>query len=207
MALSSIVLTLMILSAVTARLKSAKLNMTASIILLVFCVSGLLTIAGCSKSEPKLATNPEDAKREMAEGKRISSLDVVRGVITPTQINAGGSGEIKVHLMVQPGYHINANPPTYPYLRATKLTVGSTWGGVSAGPVSYPKPLNRKFGFAEVPLDVYEGETDLKLNLTIDKTAAKGERSIPVMIEIQACDDEVCYAPAIMNLEIPLTIK
>lgn len=192
----------------TARFKSAKLQkMTASRILLVVCLSGLLSIASCSKSEPKLASNPEDARKETAEGKRISSLDVVKGTIIPTQISAGSSGEVNVQLVIQPGYHINANPPTYPYLRATKLTIGSTWGGVSAGPVSYPKALNRKFGFAEKPLDVYEGETDLKFSLNVDKSAAKGERSIPVMIDIQACDDAVCYAPAVMNLTIPLTVK
>jgi len=175
--------------------------------LLLFACLSLFIVAGCSKSDPKLANNPEDAKPDLTQGKRISSLDVVRSADPRIEINAGSSGEVGVHLMIQQGYHINANPPTYPYLRATKLTVGATPAGISAGPVVYPKSLRRKFGFAEEPLDVYEGEIDLKLTLKVDKSTPKGETFIPVMIEVQACDDQVCYAPAIINLMIRPTIK
>ena len=41
---------------------------------------------------------PGSSTTETAEGKRISSVDVVRGTIPPTEISAGGSGEVTVRL-------------------------------------------------------------------------------------------------------------
>ena len=83
----------------------------------------------------------------------------------------------------------------------------STSEGVSVGFVTYPKAVNRKFPFAEKPLAVYEGETDLKVALKADKAAKKGERSIPARLRIQACDDQVCYPPGTLELAIPVNVK
>lgn len=172
----------------------------------VLCLVALMTLSGCSKRDSAQQETATSKPNVTAEGKKITSLGVVRAEPVPTEISTGSSGEVTVHLVIQPGYHVNANPPTYPYLKATELKLGAS-AGISAGKVSYPKPVNRKFGFAEGPLDVYEGETDLRLVLMVEKSASKGQRSVPATIGIQACDDEVCYPPAVMNLMIPVTIK
>jgi len=111
-----------------------------------------------------------------------------------------------VRLTIQSGYHVNANPPTFPYLKATALEI-SPADGVSVAFVTYPKAVNKKFAFAEQALSVYEGETDLKATLKSDQTAKKGERSIPARLRIQACDDQVCYPPGTVELAIPVNVK
>jgi hypothetical protein len=111
-----------------------------------------------------------------------------------------------VRLTIQNGYHINANPPTYPYLKATELEIAPA-DGVSAGPVTYPSPINREFPFAEKPIAVYEGQAELKTTLRADKSAKKGERGIPAKLRIQACDNQVCYPPGTIDLRIPVNIK
>jgi hypothetical protein len=107
---------------------------------------------------------------------------------------------------IQNGYHINANPPTYSYLKPTALEIAPA-DGVSVGFVSYPNAINKKFAFAEKPLAVYEGETELKTTLKADKSAKAGQRSISARLRIQACDEQVCYPPGVLELAIPVNIK
>jgi hypothetical protein len=127
-------------------------------------------------------------------------------VAQPVEIPAGGSAEAVVRVNVQSGYHINANPPTYPYLKATALEIPSG-EGVSVAFITYPKALDKTFPFAEKPLAVYEGTTELKATLKADKAAKPGERSLPAHLRIQACDDQVCYQPGTLELAIPVNVK
>jgi DsbC/DsbD-like thiol-disulfide interchange protein len=133
-------------------------------------------------------------------------VDVVKTTAQPVEIAAGGSGNLVVYLAIQNGYHINANPPTYPYLIATALEVPPA-NGLSLGKVSYPKPLSRQFVFAEKPLAVYEGETEIMATVKADKSSTPGKQSLPAKLRIQACDEAVCYPPGTLELMIPVIVK
>jgi DsbC/DsbD-like thiol-disulfide interchange protein len=109
-------------------------------------------------------------------------------------------------MTIQSGYHVNANPPTFPYLKPTALEISPS-DGVSVAFVTYPKAVEKKFAFAEGPLAVYEGNTDVKATLKADKAAKKGERSVPALLRIQACDDQVCYPPGTIELAIPVNVN
>jgi len=78
---------------------------------------------------------------------------------------------------------------------------------VSVAFITYPNAIDKKFPFAEKPLAVYEGDTDVKATLKADKAAKKGERSIPARLRIQACDDQVCYPPGTLEVVIPANIN
>jgi thiol:disulfide interchange protein DsbD len=179
--------------------------MTRSCRITIACLLLLFVATACSKPAPNSASDsaPPGAS---ASPQRITSEGVVKAAAQPVEIPAGGSAEAIVRLTIQSGYHINANPPTYPYLKATALEVSSS-DGVSIGFITYPKALDRKFPFAEKPLAVYEGETDLRATLKADPKAKKGERSIPARLRIQACDDQVCYPPGALELLIPVNIN
>jgi thioredoxin:protein disulfide reductase len=179
------------------------LYMTESEIALSSLLLLLSMLPGCSKTTTNQA---EPAASPTVEGKRIASVDVVKATPGPLEISVGRSGEAIVRLTIQSGYHINANPPTYSYLKATELEIAPA-DGVAVVSVTYPKPLERTFAFAEKPLAVYEGDTELKATLKADKSAKQGERSISARLRIQACDDQVCYPPGTMDLAIPVTIK
>jgi hypothetical protein len=166
------------------------------------CMMLGLTSAACSKSSSESA----NAATASPSAQRITSEGVVKAAAQPVEIPAGGSAEAVVRLTIQDGYHVNANPPTYPYLKATVLELSPS-EGVSAGDVTYPKAVNRTFAFAEQPLAVYEGATDLKVLLKADKTAKTGERSISGRLRIQACDEQVCYPPGAIELVMPINVK
>jgi len=168
--------------------------------ILLTCLTMLVVSAACSRPTPNSAS-PSDPPAQ-----RITSEGVVRAAAQRVEIPAGGSAEATVRLTIQSGYHVNANPPTFPYLKATALEISPS-DGVSVAFVTYPNALNKKFAFAEQPLAVYEGDTDLKATLKADKAAKKGERSIPARLRIQACDDQVCYPPGTLELAMPVNVK
>jgi len=175
-----------------------RLLITAIESLLVMCL-----LVACSRVEK----SSQPASGDLAgEGKRIASVDVVKASAPPAQIAAGGSAEAIVHLNIQSGYHVNANPPTYAYLKATELEVPAT-DGLSVGFITYPDADTKKFPFAEKPLAVYEGEISLKVFLKAEKTAQPGQRSLDAKLRIQACDDQVCYPPGTLDLTIPVTVQ
>jgi len=82
-----------------------------------------------------------------------------------------------------------------------------TGEGISIGFITYPKALTKTFSFAEKPLAVYEGEVPIKVMLKASADARKGGHSLPTKLNIQACDDQVCYAPGTLELSLPATVK
>ena len=173
---------------------------------LLSCLAMLFVSSACSRPAPNSASESALAPAASPIAQRITSEGVVKAAAQRTEISAGGSAEATVRLTIQSGYHVNANPPTFPYLKATALEISPS-DGVSVAFVTYPTGLNKKFAFAEQPLAVYEGDTDLKATLKADKAAKKGERSIPARLRIQACDDQVCYPPGTLELTIPVNVK
>lgn len=163
--------------------------------LLVLCCLG----AACAKAPTNDSTTPH-------EPRRINSVDVVKATPEETTIAAGESGEVPVTLQITNGYHINANPPTFPYLKATELELKPT-EGISVEFIRYPNPLVKQFPFAEKPLAVYEGQTVLKARLKADKTASSGKHNLSAKLSVQACDDQVCYAPGVLDVLVPVNIK
>ncbi|HEX6045156.1 MAG TPA: protein-disulfide reductase DsbD domain-containing protein [Pyrinomonadaceae bacterium] len=128
-------------------------------------------------------------------------------VTTPeTSIAKGQSSDAVVRLQIDNGYHVNANPPTFPYLIPTQLDIKAA-DGISVEFITYPDPQTKKFSFAEKPLAVYEGETDLKVRLKAATSAQTGTHNLSATLRVQACDDQVCYAPGSIDLKLPVSVK
>lgn len=171
---------------------------------IVSCLLLLSVISACSKTQkPAGEPAPVSASREAA---KISSEAVVKVAPQPVEIPTGGSAKATVRLTIQSGYHINANPATYPYLKPTELDIPNA-EDLTVDYIYYPNPLLKKFSFSEKPLRVYEWETPLTVSLMTAKMAAKGKRSLSGTLRIQACDDQVCYPPGAIAIVIPVLIK
>lgn len=175
--------------------------MTSSRIVLSLGAFAVLTLASCAKPGQPAASTPD-----VAEPKRIASVDVVKAEVQPVEITVGGSSETTVRLTIQSGYHVNANPPTFSYLIPTELQITPT-DGVSVSAMSYPPGINVKMAFSEQPLAVYEGNIEIKATLKVDKSAKPGQHSLAAKLRIQACDDKVCYPPGTRDLAIPIVFK
>jgi hypothetical protein len=156
-----------------------------------------LVVVGCTKPQPPSNTNQKPG---------VTSTGVVKATPLPATLAKGESGEAIVRLKIDNGFHVNANPPSFPYLIATQLDLTPA-AGITVDSITYPNALTKKFSFAEQPLAVYEGETDLKVRLSVAKTAAAGEHNLSARLRVQACDDQVCYAPGTMDLKLPVTVR
>jgi thioredoxin:protein disulfide reductase len=164
---------------------------------LIIVLSLCLLVVGCAKPQPPSNT---ESKPE------VTSTGVVKVTPLEASITRGESGEAVVRLKIENGYHVNANPPTFSYLIPTQLELVPA-DGISVGSVTYPNALTKKFSFDEKPLAVYEGETDLKVRLSAAKSAPAGVHNLSGKLRVQACDDQVCYAPGSIDLRLPVSIK
>jgi thiol:disulfide interchange protein DsbD len=168
-----------------------------------------LAIIGCAKA-PTTTTNTTSnataSGSNESDPPSIRSVDVVKVQPQETALAPGASGEAVVLVQIANGYHVNANPPSQPYLKATELELQPA-EGISVDFITYPDPLIRKFSFSETPLKVYEGDTNLKVRLKADKKAAPGKHNLSAKLRVQACDDKVCYAPGALDLIVPVNVK
>ena len=168
------------------------------------CLLLLLLTSACSKSPENSASAPASPAASPSE-QRITSESVVSVAAQPIEISAGGSAEAIVKVTIKSGYHTNANPPTFPYLRATELEVPPA-EGVSAAPIVYPAATVKTFPFADKPLAVYEGETTLRTTLKADKSAKSGSRSLSAVLRIKLATIRFVTAEK-LALAIPVNIK
>jgi hypothetical protein len=151
----------------------------------------IIGLSGCKKSKPPVA-------------KEISSSDQV--VKAFSHFIPSASPPASVELVISPGFHINANPATFPYLIATEIQPGKVDGITVGDKLAYPPPKMENFSFApEKPLAVYEGSVTIPIPLTA-AADAKGQRNIPFKIRVQACDTEQCYPPATLDAALPIDV-
>jgi thiol:disulfide interchange protein DsbD len=137
----------------------------------------------------------------------IKSTDVVEATPQEATITRGESGDLLVPIKIAHGYHVNANPPSFSYLRATELEVPQS-DGISVEFIAYPDPLKKKFSFSDgKELAVYEGAVIVKARLKADKSAQSGKRNLSAKLRVQACDDKVCYPPGVLDVVLPVNIQ
>ena len=172
-------------------------------LLLSAICTGLLVCSSCSRFSTTTNQRPPASP---GAPKVRSSADVVKVTPGSMSVSAGASADGALIISISPGYHVNANPATFPYLIPTELTPQKI-EGVTTGKPRYPPSEKKKFQFAEAPLAVYEGDAQIKLPIRAASAAVKGMRPLPITLRVQACDHEKCYPPANLNSYISVEVK
>jgi Thiol:disulfide interchange protein DsbD, N-terminal len=119
----------------------------------------------------------------------------------------GKTFQIAVVMKIRDGFHVNAREKSADYLIATDLKADVP-AGFQAGEVSYPKGTLEEFHFSKTPvkLNVYQGTTTLRMQVTALATAPLGEQQIPVKLRYQACSTEVCLPPVTLPLVAKINV-
>jgi hypothetical protein len=172
---------------------------------LILSLGAMIAFAACNRGG-STPSNTSPSAPGSSPAQVSSSADVVKIASQVVSLRAGGSVDSRVVLLISPGFHVNANPATFPNLIATQVTAGKVEGITTGAPV-YPPAEKKKFQFADQPLAVYEGEAPVKLNILAEKNMAVGPRTLPISILVQACDEEKCYPPATVKSTIEVTVK
>ena len=168
-------------------------------------VFALFCVFASACSRPVGDTN-KNGSPAAGEPTPVTSTGVVKATPEELTLNKGEPGTVIVRLQIQNGYHVNANPPSFPYLIATQLELAGA-KNVLIGAITYPDPVTRKFSFADAPLKVYEGEAIIKAVINTHQAAEAGKHNLSAKLRVQACDDNVCYPPGTIDLVVPVTIK
>jgi hypothetical protein len=163
-----------------------------------------LVFSGCSNNRTVDRSGPPSNASSPPEVK--SSADVVKIQPATISIQAGSSTQGTVTLAISSGFHVNANPATFPYLIPTEITTGKI-EGITVGKPLYPPGAKKEFKFADEPLAVYEGQVQIKIPVSANKNIAKGTLSLPANVRVQACDHEQCFPPVDLKTTISIETK
>lgn len=181
---------------------------------LLLTIGVLFVCAACAtNSAPAVATNTSvttnantSTTTTATQTVAATPEEIVRARADEVALRAGLIGEAHVHLQIADGYHVNANPATFSYLKATELELTPP-EGFTVGRPAYPPAVNKKFQFAPQPLAVYEHEALIKLPLRVSASAPKGAQTLHAQVQVQACDEEKCFPPTIIPADIAVTIN
>ncbi|HEX8282177.1 MAG TPA: protein-disulfide reductase DsbD domain-containing protein [Pyrinomonadaceae bacterium] len=168
-----------------------------------------LALAACgapSDNKSVTAVTPTPAPAANATATPTPTPQVVTATVEEVKLTAGGAGEATVRLDIAQGYHVQANPASDKFYVATELRPEPS-EGLTAGKPVYPAGLQRKLGFADKPLSVYEGSVSIKLPLRADAAAPKGRRTLRARVRVQPCNDEACLQPREILAAIPVTVN
>jgi len=123
-------------------------------------------------------------------------------VAAPVEVGAaGGKVSLFVDVTPKPGIHVYA-PGTKDYIPITVKVDPSA--GVKAGKLTYPKSEMMTFGDEKVP--VFQKPFRLTQEVTLDKSAAAAG-TVSGTVNLQACDDRVCFPPENVPIKWSVTAK
>jgi thiol:disulfide interchange protein DsbD len=122
-----------------------------------------------------------------------------------TQVEQGSEFRAVVELNIEYPWHVNSNTPTLEWLIPTTLDLARSEHFILSE-TRYPEAKTMTFGFADEPLDVYEGTTPIYLNLRTSGNTPVGEHILEAELTVQACDDAQCLAPSTTTVRIPVEV-
>lgn len=113
----------------------------------------------------------------------------------------GGVAKGTIVMNIPGGLHVNSSRPNSEFAIPTSIKISAT--GAKVGAVKYPGGKNRRFGFSEDTLNVYENRAVFNFNVSVPANFKGNVVKVRAVVRYQACTDEVCYAPK--SKEVTLT--
>jgi len=113
--------------------------------------------------------------------------------------------EVRVTVQVKNGYHINSNKPNEDHLIPLRLK----WepGPLTAGEVVFPKPEERNYSFSQKPVSVFTGDVQVTTSFKVDAAAPAGPGIALGKLRYQACSEDTCYRPAVLEIRLPYQVE
>jgi thiol:disulfide interchange protein DsbD len=134
-----------------------------------------------------------------------TNAQTVTGSIAGGAVTRGKSARATVTLAIPGGLHVNSNRPSSEY--AIPTTVRASARGVRIGRVSYPRGRNRKFAFSENSINVYEGRPTFTFDVTVPASFKGNSVAVRVVVNYQACTEEVCYPPKSKEVTLRASVR
>jgi DsbC/DsbD-like thiol-disulfide interchange protein len=163
--------------------------------------------AGKGGNTKAIAPSPSEGAPAQADPKHSGATAVSVMPGGEVHIKAGSTADAAVAVVVENGFHVNANPPSSPSFIATQLTLEPS-NSLAVGKPVYPAPSATKtFQFSDAPLAVYEGRVIVKVPVKAAPGAPVGSFFLRGKVSAQPCDEEVCYPPRDLEVTVPVVVE
>ncbi len=127
----------------------------------------------------------------------------VTPLVEQPSLRSGTHARVALKVSLPEGLHTQSNTPRDPNLIPTVLTVDAP-AGVSVDEIVFPASTDLKQAGADQPLAVFEQTFAIGVQLSLAATVPAGDIVVPAQLRYQACDANLCYAPA--NAEVQWTL-
>lgn len=125
------------------------------------------------------------------------------GAVDQSVVAPGGTAKAVFTFNLGETWHVNAHKPLDEFLIPTELVLTDA-NGISMTQAVYPEHVI--FDLAGDKLAVYEHTFYLGAVLQIAADATPGEHKITGELKYQACNNEMCFPPAKLPLELTVTV-
>jgi len=141
------------------------------------------------------------------EAPALSPAQVVKThtYVSLEPVPRGKDFEVAVVVDINRAYHMNSHHPSDAYLIPTTITPKLP-EGITLVDSIYPPGHDKKFSFADKPLNVYAGKVTLRLKLVAGEKVPLGDTTIPVTLRYQACNESACLPPVKIPVETQVKI-
>ena len=129
----------------------------------------------------------------------------ISGEVGNGRLEKGKTAVVSIILDIPGDLHINSNTPSKRELIPTRLKISGT--GLKFGAVSYPRGKVKSVSFSNTPLNIYEGRTIIRVNVTVPPTFKGNVARIRAVVDYQSCTDEVCYPPRSGDVTLSASVR
>ena len=124
---------------------------------------------------------------------------------TPSQLVVKSGSEVvqTLNVSVQPGYHVNSDKPRSEFLIPFRLT----WSGTALEPLYITYPRSEVIQVGGEQSVVFSGNFPLLTHFKAAANAPKGPALMTGKLHYQACNNQMCFRPATIEVRLPVIIE
>jgi thioredoxin:protein disulfide reductase len=163
--------------------------------LTAFCLLTVLCASGVAHAQRK-------GNKSTPYSDRTLTVDVK---FAHDAFHAGMTSSALVLVKIKEGWHINAPNPADESLIGTSLEISKS-ALLDSATVRYSSGVERKFDYADLPIEVYETATSINVRFTVASSVLPGTFTIPASLSYQACSDNVCLAPTVLRFNVRIRV-
>jgi thiol:disulfide interchange protein len=129
----------------------------------------------------------------------------VTPIVETSGVHPGTTARVALQVSLPGNLHVQSDRPRDPLLIPTVLTIEPP-AGVMLRATAFPAAIDLKQEGQTVPLAVFENTFAIGAELAVAANAPLGPLLVPARLRYQACDEKLCYPPAMAQVEWTLQI-
>lgn len=135
-----------------------------------------------------------------------STVVTAKGFPSLKPVHPGTLFSAAIQLKVKEGWHVNAHEGSPESFIPAELTLAKGSPAVLASQPRYPAGVPKTLAGADKAFPVYEGTVVLTVDVKLSAEVKAGPLQLPFELKIQACNDNLCMAPGVVQVQVPLEV-